>query len=590
MTNESPPYSWESLAPHAMELLAKNLKLKTPLIVGHAEATYPETTKPIHQFTAVAADDANGPRYRIIVDDAGRPCDLTPELEALFDPAREVGKAFTLARIPSLRAAPVIIKPDQNILTLNLGDTVDETITVTIPRNSAAPKADVYFLADTTGSMGHILAAVQTAANNILGALSGLGVDLAFGVGNYKDFPSDPYAFQHQLNPTTVATDVTAAINTWTAIGGLDYPEGQLFALDSLAIPPGGSIGWRAGSKRIIVWFGDVPGHDPVCAAISGAPADITEASVTAKLTSESITVIAISTATPGLDGDPKASAGDYTAACGAPGGAPGQGTRLAAATGGVFATGINPGNIANTIVNLVSTAVATINNVQLVPSASIAPFVVSIAPPTGYGPLAGDQEHTLTFDVRFTGTIPCSSEAQVFGGNLDVVADGVTVATKRALITVPPCREEEFVYSVKFVCGQQPECPCECTTVQPGIYATDINIHNFQDVNVTVKKMVTPVVFMGAPVGREPNVARPRASDTIVLPPHSATMDDCCGIAELLLGGKAPAPMLLTVGFLEIRSSRELAVTAVYTASDAASGSLSIDVEQIEPATSRRS
>ena len=48
--------------------------------------------------------------------------------------------------------------------------------------------------------------------------------------------------------------------------------EGQLFALDRLANdvdPNGGDIGRRPGAKRIIVWFGDQPGHDPVCAAIT---------------------------------------------------------------------------------------------------------------------------------------------------------------------------------------------------------------------------------------------------------------------------------------------------------------------------------
>src|SRR5262249_2867156 len=146
----------------------------------------------------------------------------------------------------------------------------------------------VYFLADTTGSMGGILAAVQAGAANILNSLNGLGLDLAYGVGNYKDFPfdaaQDPYAFKHQLNPTNVVTNVQGAINAWSALGGVDTPEANLFALHKLAEAPGGPIGWRAGSQRIIVWFGDAPGHDPVCKAISGEPADVTEASVTAEL------------------------------------------------------------------------------------------------------------------------------------------------------------------------------------------------------------------------------------------------------------------------------------------------------------------
>jgi hypothetical protein len=379
------------------------------------------------------------------------------------------------------------------------------------------------------------------------------------------------------VSPTNVAATVTAAINTWSASGGVDSPEAQLFALDRLAEPPGGTIGWRAGAKRIIVWFGDVPGHDPICAAISGGPAAITEASVTTKLTAENITVLAISTANPGLDGDPTAGANDYIAACGPPGGTAGQGTRLAAATGGTFVTGIDPTNIVNTIIALVSAAVGSINNVRLVPSASIAPFVASITPAAGFGPLPGDREHVLKFEVRFIGAVPCKPEAQVFTGTLDVVADGKVIAAKRVEITVPACA---FVYSVKFVCGTQAECGCECAPVRPGHYATEINIHNYSRKEVKIRKRVIPLVMAGAPLGREPRAAGVRAEDKIVLPPHSATMDDCCRLGELLFGGPSPA---LTIGFLEITASAEIAVTAVYTASGPQSGAVSIDVQEIK-------
>jgi hypothetical protein len=38
-----------------------------------------------------------------------------------------------------------------------------------------------------------------------------------------------------------------------------------------------------------------------------------------------------------------------------------------------------------------------------------------------------------------------------------------------------------------------------------------------------------------------------------------------------------------LTIGFVEITSTEDLSVTAVYTASDLASGAVDIDVQQIE-------
>jgi hypothetical protein len=224
--------------------------------------------------------------------------------------------------------------------------------------------------------------------------------------------------------------------------------------------------------------------------------------------------------------------------------------------------------------------------SVKLVAAGATAVFVVSITPPS-YGPLSPRTSHELKFEVTFRGAVPCKDVEQVFVGSLDVIADDRLVAQKRVRIVVPACPQERFVYtySVKFICGEQPACQCECTSVRPGIYATEINIHNYQEKEVKIGKRVTPLVLAGAVIGREPRIAVPRATDRIILPPHSATMDDCCRLAELLFGGNAASSLPLTVGFLEITSLDELAVTAVYTVSDLTSGAVSIDVEQINVA-----
>jgi len=439
----------------------------------------------------------------------------------------------------------------------------------------------VYFLADTTGSMDPFVNAVQDGAGAIFTALNGLGIDMSFGVGNYRDFPNDAYAFQHQLAPTANAAQIAAAIGAWSASGGSDYPEGQLHALDQLAVPTGGTIGWRAGSKRIIVWFGDAPGHDPVCASVSGGPAPITEASVTAKLVAQSIVVLAISTATPGLDDNPTSAASDYTAACGAPGGAAGQASRITSATGGSFATGVQAHDIVTTIATLITSAVSVINNVKLVPNGPITPFVTSVDPAIGFGPLQQGTDQVLPFEVQFCGNVPCKTEDQIFEGRLDVVADGVVIGHKPVHITVPAC-EDEFIYAVKFVCGARDSRCCDpCAPVAAGRYATEINIHNFSTREAHIRKHVLPVVLAGVSSGREPGLVTSRAEEAIVLPPHSATMDDCCRLTELLFGGAQSST--LNIGFLELTANVELAVTAVYTASGT-DGNVAIDVDQIRP------
>ncbi|MBP1688348.1 MAG: hypothetical protein H6Q33_4491 [Deltaproteobacteria bacterium] len=156
----------------------------------------------------------------------------------------------------------------------------------------------------------------------------------------------------------------------------------------------------------------------------------------------------------------------------------------------------------------------------------------------------------------------------------------GITIGQPgRPPVSVGPTERRLFLYSVTFVCGEQKDDCCGCAPVRPGQYATEINIHNFSDRDASVIKRVIPLVLSGAARGREPKVAAITALDRLILPAHTATMDDCCRIQELLLGGPVENQVPLTTGILEIISTVELAVTAVYTKGDG-----TIDVETIPP------
>jgi hypothetical protein len=58
--------------------------------------------------------------------------------------------------------------------------------------------------------------------------------------------------------------------------------------------------------------------------------------------------------------------------------------------------------------------------------------------------------------------------------------------------------------------------------------------------------------------------------------------MDDCCRIAELLLGAPPSGETGLIIGILTIVSLFELSVSAVYTANPLSGDGISIDVEYI--------
>jgi len=140
------------------------------------------------------------------------------------------------------------------------------------------------------------------------------------------------------------------------------------------------------------------------------------------------------------------------------------------------------------------------------------------------------------------------------------------------------------FVYSVKFVCGEQKDDCCRCAPVVPGRYSTEINILNPHSKLSAVLKRVIPLVLVGAAAGREPKVVKPASTEVIKLPAHSATMDDCCRILEMALGAQTAGPVPLTVGILEIIATAEIAVTAIYTAAPGENGLPSMEVEQIRP------
>jgi hypothetical protein len=150
-----------------------------------------------------------------------------------------------------------------------------------------------------------------------------------------------------------------------------------------------------------------------------------------------------------------------------------------------------------------------------------------------------------------------------------------------RPPVVIGPTDFKLFVYSVKFLCGEQQDDCCGCGPMRPGRYATEINIHNSGEKEVPVLKRAIPLVLAGAAVGREPKFKGPTAAERIRLPAHSATMDDCCRLLELLLGAPPAGRVPLTSGILEIVSTVELTVTAVYTATDGG-GVPSIDVKQI--------
>jgi hypothetical protein len=204
--------------------------------------------------------------------------------------------------------------------TLRPGESLDISKTVVTP--IIPPRPDVCFLADTTGSMDAAITNVRTNATTIMNLVRAVQPDSQFCAAQYRDSGDTP-EFQVDQTVTASTADVQTGINGWVADGGGDTPEGQLHALSLL----GTAAGFRSGSTRIIVWFGDSSGHDP---SIGGE----TLASTIAALQAAGARVIAIPILTGG-DGL------DST----------GQATAIVNATGGVLINAATPQQATNAII-----------------------------------------------------------------------------------------------------------------------------------------------------------------------------------------------------------------------------------------------
>jgi hypothetical protein len=302
-----------------------------------------------------------------------------------------------LLMLPSAALADSIT-PDSFSATLMEGDSV--TITKTVTVEDAPPTTapvDVFFLSDSTGSMMGYIASVKAGASTILSSTSGLG-DVHYGVGEYRDF-GDAFTYRTNQDLTGDTAAVQAGINALSAGGGGDWEEAQLYALTQVA----NTVSWRPGSTRMVVWFGDAPGHDPSGGATLG--------STTTALQSQNISVEALDVASMDVYG---------------------QVTSITTATGGHIYTGASTSGVVTEITNAITTALEDYTSVALDVSGAPAGVDVAVSPGVYVGDWERDVDRDFLFDVTFTGITPGTYDFPIHA-----LVDGGRVATEDDSITV---------------------------------------------------------------------------------------------------------------------------------------------------------
>ncbi|MCK6508643.1 choice-of-anchor D domain-containing protein [Myxococcota bacterium] len=164
--------------------------------------------------------------------------------------------------------------------TLTAGQSIRRTISLTLP--SVPPKADVIFGSDLTSSMVDEVAKAKATSTSIMNQITTAIPDTYFGAFSFKDYRNSykycnyqtstggavlygsgqDYPYRLDQGITVNKTAVSNAINTWTISTdpNTDYPASYGRALWELYNDT--NVGWRAGSKRFVVLYGDALPHE----------------------------------------------------------------------------------------------------------------------------------------------------------------------------------------------------------------------------------------------------------------------------------------------------------------------------------------
>jgi uncharacterized repeat protein (TIGR01451 family) len=308
-------------------------------------------------------------------------------------------------------ALGVGVEPTSYSNTVESGASV--TITKTVHTPPIPPNPDIVFLSDTSGSMGPVLANVQSNAASIMNTVDKAqppGAVAEFSAADYKDgrpgeFPvgceSDPYAFRLGQALTENLSLVQTAINNWSpASGGCDSEESQVNALFQIATD---GVGFRSNSDRIVVWFGDAAGHDP--------DLGVTLKEAISALQAANIRVIAV----PVSDGEPGL---DST----------GQATLVAKETGGEVLPSATPEEVSERILEGLSNLPVTVTPSPVCDAGLTASYDAPSKTVTSGETVTFEETLTVAPNAPDGGVLHCSVDFQLNGTSVEGFQQSVAI------------------------------------------------------------------------------------------------------------------------------------------------------------------
>lgn len=327
-------------------------------------------------------------------------------------------------------------------------------------------RADIFFLVDTTGSMGTAISNVTSSLSTVIvPGVNDAIVDAVMGVGDYRDFAIDPFgqpgdwSFEMRQTMTSDVAAVQAALRTLRAGGGGDLPEsgteGLFHAVSGTGCVDGfGEACFREMSHPIIVLVTDAQIHNGPDRANdygSAVPAAVEWADAIAALNAENVKVVGVAVdpapfplpfpiplaAEPDLEAlamatDSRSSTGSLT---------------VFPATSGAVSESVIGG-----IVDLVGAATQDVSARKIdddTDALDATQFILRITPlratratrfddTTFYGVAGGT---TVTFDVTFQNNIaPSTDRVQLYRCFIEVfdVATGTALDRRNVYIVIP--------------------------------------------------------------------------------------------------------------------------------------------------------
>lgn len=227
-------------------------------------------------------------------------------------------------------AASATVTPIAVDEALDPGESI--TITKTVSTPELPPQPDIVLLVDRTGSMTDAIDGVKANMASIIATVSASQPEAQWAVASYCDV-GEPNPFLLHSDLTANTTDTVNAVNGITLCNGGDLAEEQLNALWEIG-DGGDAVTFRPDSSRIVVWFGDAPGHDPSLGHTLNDAID--------SLTGAEARVVAISVGINQLDST-------------------GQATAITAATDGTLLSGVGADEVSAAIVEGLSNLPVTV-------------------------------------------------------------------------------------------------------------------------------------------------------------------------------------------------------------------------------------